>query len=1362
MIFLIYYIMKHRLLNLFRSACLIYVLLTVAWIYLPAQTVEKIVLYENFGGPDAGSSVSGIIPEKWPAVHSDSGYHSGWYTTSQNIDGKTGAIIPVPQFYGNGFFHIDSVKKYRTNGLAGLNILVDDVTKTWSKSVSLRNGYKIFDPLKMQYKDNVDIKVFGGACLPEFYSWISYAPYTPDFLKNQVDEKGYLYLGKNVTPMSNARPIIKIPGSDFEMLENISKIEMLISGSRLANNNTVSVKIEELDYEGMTLGSKTLTFSVSVEPRLITIPILFQYCRIYIQSWGAANNANVTDFALLNNNTEIDTRATFNYNAIECTKPDGTASSGQTGNPGVQIHMIKLYSKLPGSYTITTDPSLVTGKTTGISHGEIVQLTAASTKNGKKFMGWKISGKPDLSEVVNPLSITVNGDMTILPVYAGDEVELPVVDENFSNWQQHGNVDPTKNNMLIYANTPTASQDTISKNVKVPLRWGFTYQGKDSIDIFISKCNVIPQYGPRIVNIPDYDKYRGYIAFMGPNASKGFIRVDTLLGITKVEADVSVYDLPHPNRACAFKINDTIVRNKMLQKIYPEKVVINVSKNKKFSLKVGPGNQAQCEYLVPASANANIDGSNISAAAIALHNLKMYAKVTVPDKNYYKLTLQTSVGGKIAGVYPSAGNSTNHYIEGTNVTITAVADIGYGFDGWYDNNNQLISIDNPVTITMNSDKNIKAVFAQNPSFIKLIKNADGTVTTNPRPLSVKDDTLTFLAGIPVTLTADPRYGYKFVKWTKNGGDVTSNPMTLSASEMIKYATNIIAVVYDSITERQQITVITDTTKGYVAFSNEPENIIWNNDTLKGLFPQGEVIEFTAKPAYGYAFDRWSGGFSVPNADTLKNPVSLTINADKIIKANWKPLSRKYLKIINISQNGTIVVSDIHKNGELEQQNLWPIDYYVQLTARPKSGYILSSLGSDVTARYINDSIVEVLMDKDTVTIIPEFVVRVEGVFFVVNENFQDPTRWPENPGTISNVPGAIEFLGLDPSWDPRVYNYKLEELLKILAPYREWGSQSNDNSDGPSGTKNPPTTLNLVYNKNVYSVKLKTQTGYDSVKISVVNYAPCNNCLIAKAVKLQNISNRYLGHVTPGMVALKKPPVTGRSANDYPPIVRGDSLGMMLIEGLVYVEKLEIGYVSGTSQFCPGVLYTIDPSVKPIGDNGLFNAYYSDFISIGQVARPDYRPDQGKYGWGCSQEGMIMDQNMYIAEEGVPETKILITAGFRNVSGTYYYSDIFIHDLKIWGSPKKLSAISVRKLFGNDNNDGNARFYILGNTNNLKMEVNEPVKTLVIYNLNGVAIKVIKDINDNIVDVGNLLPGVYGVHAYGISGKLYMGKFGKL
>ena len=1353
--------MKQKLLNVLTSMFFLLAFVSGFGSKASAQEVEKLIIYENFGGTDAGSSVSGIQPEMWPAVHSDSGKYCGWYSTMQKLDNKNSTVL-VPQFYSNGFFSIDSVEKNRTGGLNGLNITVDDLTKAWSYNVPLRNGYK----LPGTNASTVGFKMFGAAALPELMSWISYASYTPEYLKNQTDEKGYIYFGKNV---GTERPILSIPSSDIEYLANVSKLELLVSGSRLGQNNTIEVRIEELTEEGETVGVDTFTYSATIEPRMVTIPVNKSFVRIYIQAWGSANNANVTDLALKNSNTEVDTWAPYNYNAVESTKPDGSHNAGQTTNPGMQLHMIKVYALMQGTYSITTDNALVSGTTTGITYGQTVQLTAQATNgSGKKFMGWTISGKPDLSEVVNPVKVMVTSNMTVMPVYVGDEVEVPVVNENFTNWAQHGAVLPDKNNQLDYSNGDPMSKGAWNGTVKVPLRYGFTSNGEDSVDITLKQCNVIPQYGLRVYNYPGWEKYTGYVAFMGPNTDKGFVKVDSLVGITKAEVDVSSYDLPNPDRACAFLINDSLYRNKMLQTLGAQTVLLTNDPGNPFSLQIGPGNQARCEYLTPEAANADIF-TGMSAAAAAMHNLKLYAKVIVPDKNLYMLTVPKSTnGGHITGINPSAGNSSNEFFDGTKVTIGAISDLGFGFDGWVDENGASLGNDNPITVTMDANKTVKPVFAQNPSYIKLVANADGEVTTNVAPQSVSNDTMTFLAGVAVNLTATPRFGYKFTNWVLNGKDsipsgsaAKSSTLKISAANMVKDAYQTISVVYDSITTRKAVFAISDTTMGKITFDHTPENITYKHDTLQANFPEFETIQVTGAPQYGYSFTKWTKGLSVGNSDTTSNPISLTFTADRTLEANWSALKR-YKLIINQGVNGTIAITDIHKDGTLEQDSLWPANYDVELTATPTDGYVLASLGSDVTANYKSETVVTVNMDQDTVIVTPEFVQRQTGVVLAVNEIFQDPTRWPEPEGTVSNVPGAIDFLGLDANWDPKTYNNNLEGLLKILAPYRVWGSESNDHSDGPSGTKDPRTTLVLKYQKDLYSTKLRIGTSNDSVTLKVVNYAPCNNCLIAKAVKDEGISNHYLGHVTPGFVALKKLSNTTRTTADSAAFYAKDSVGMMVVEGLAYVEKVEVGFVSNGTQVAPGVFYIDDQSVQLFNDKNEFGAMYSDLWPIGQVSRPDYTPYQNKYGWGSSQEGMIMDQNMYVAEEDIPETRILITSGFKKTGTTYSYSDIYIHDLKIWGSPVK--STGIKDLFsGNHSKDDSfCKFSILGSTGMLKVDTEEPIKALVIYNINGSAIKVIQNLHTNEINVSSLRPGYYAAHAYGISGKQYKGTFVKI
>jgi hypothetical protein len=1353
----------------YARTTLLLLLVSAGLIANAQKNVEKLVIYENFGG--VNSSEMSIIPEQWPAVYADSGKQSGWYSTSQTID-KTNGVL-VPQFYGNGFFSVDSMLKYRSAGTP-VGITIDNVAKDWSKQITLRNGYTLFGT----NPSSLTFKAFGIASMPTFRSWVMYANYTPDFLKNMKDEMGYLYFGKNV---GTTHPVLTIPGSITEMLKNVCKIELLISGSRLGQNSTVSVAVQELSSDYEDKGTKYYTFSASVEPRLVSFSVNSTYCRIYIQNWGSANNANVMDYALLTSNTAKDT-VPYNYNAIACVKPDGTTSSGQTSNQGLSLHMIKIYAKVSGTgYNVTTNSSLVSGTTSGIGYGETTTLTANASNNGKKFMGWKISGRDDLSEVVNPLTIIVTKDMEIYPVYAGDEVLVAVVNENFTNWSQVGSVDATKNNLLVYNNEPTASTTPslsvfATKSVRVPLRYGYTNRGKDSVNINLVKCLVTPHYGLRVYNMPGADSLIGYVAFMGPKDGKGYVTVDSLKQISKVKVTLSSIDLPNPDRACIVKVNGKIERSKMLQTLYAQTLTLTPT-DTVTNLQVGPGGQARCEYTSPASATVDVESSSVSGAAIAMHNLKMYSKIIMPEFDYYKLTIGSATGGSVYGVAPKADNSSNHYPSGAKVTISALVNSNYGFDGWKDGNGTIIGTGNPITITMDADKTITPVFSQYPSYINISSNAKGSVTSDVSPISVSGNVQQFLAGVSVKFTATPKYGYNFAKWVKNGVEVTTNPLVLSGTELIKNDTIDISVQYDSITTRQTLAVACDLTKGSVSFNHTPEDSVVVNDTIKVKFPTGVTIIATANDGYGYTFSNWKGGLAVAKSDTLSPSVTLTISKDTTIAVLWKALGRKLL-IVNQGEHGTVSISDSHKDGAQEQQGLWPINYNVSLSVQPETGYELSSLGSNCNY-IVKDGAVTINMDRDTVIVSPIFVVQQTDVIEVVNENFQDAAKWPENAGTVSNVPGAIAFLNenasanLSDNWNPTIYNSNLNALLKILAPYRVWGSATGG-SDGPNGSANPATTLSLQYNASVYSQKFKA--GSDSVKISLVNYAPCNNCLIGKAVKEEYIGNKYLGQVTPGMIALRRPTTTGytgtgTSAHSTRPtedttsvFVPGDQMGMMLIEGLAYVKNLTIGFVSKESQFAPSVYYNIEGTTL-IEENGKFAATMADLYQIGEVSRKAYRPEDNRYGWGSSQQGMIMDQNMYIAEKDVTETKVLITCGsskgtFNSVE-YYVYSDVYIHDLKIWGSP--MNSTDVKEAFaeGGTGQYG-AKFSMLGTTNTLMINAPENIDAIVVYNINGKAVKVLKNLDSKLIDLGNLRPGTYAAQAYGVSGALYKGSFVKL
>jgi uncharacterized repeat protein (TIGR02543 family) len=132
----------------------------------------------------------------------------------------------------------------------------------------------------------------------------------------------------------------------------------------------------------------------------------------------------------------------------------------------------------------------------------------------------------------------------------------------------------------------------------------------------------------------------------------------------------------------------------------------------------------------------------------------------------YTLTANTVGNGGIS-LNPAGGT----YCEGTVVTVTAVPDAGWQFDGW---SGDLSGTQNPTTITMGSNKNVTATFSQLPVqqyTLTVIIVGQGSVNLNP-PGGTYDE------GTVVTLTAVADSGWQFDNWS---GDLsgTQNPTTIT-------------------------------------------------------------------------------------------------------------------------------------------------------------------------------------------------------------------------------------------------------------------------------------------------------------------------------------------------------------------------------------------------------------------------------------------------------------------------------------------------------------------------------------------------------------------------------------------------------
>jgi hypothetical protein len=98
------------------------------------------------------------------------------------------------------------------------------------------------------------------------------------------------------------------------------------------------------------------------------------------------------------------------------------------------------------------------------------------------------------------------------------------------------------------------------------------------------------------------------------------------------------------------------------------------------------------------------------------------------------------------------------YVVGTEVTLTAVAGEGYEFDHW---SGALSGSENPTSITMDSDKEVTAHFAQITYTLTVgVNPSGGTVTLEPSPPAGG-----YVVGTEITLTAVADEGYEFDHWS---------------------------------------------------------------------------------------------------------------------------------------------------------------------------------------------------------------------------------------------------------------------------------------------------------------------------------------------------------------------------------------------------------------------------------------------------------------------------------------------------------------------------------------------------------------------------------------------------------------------
>ena len=225
--------------------------------------------------------------------------------------------------------------------------------------------------------------------------------------------------------------------------------------------------------------------------------------------------------------------------------------------------------------------------------------------------------------------------------------------------------------------------------------------------------------------------------------------------------------------------------------------------------------------------------------------------VTFPDKNYYTITALADDGGTVTG-----GGTI---VESSSITLTAAANDGYTFAGWYDGGTKVCDTAEFTVENVTEDKTYTAKFAKNAVSYTITALADdgGTVSGGG----------TVAEGGSITLTATADDGCTFAGWydgnTKvcDTAEFTVENVTADKTYTAKFTKN---TVYYTITAEA------GTEGGSVSGGGE--------------VTEGGSITLTATANDGYTFDGWYDG-DTKVCDTAEFTLS-NITADKTYTARF--------------------------------------------------------------------------------------------------------------------------------------------------------------------------------------------------------------------------------------------------------------------------------------------------------------------------------------------------------------------------------------------------------------------------------------------------------------------------------------------
>lgn len=420
------------------------------------------------------------------------------------------------------------------------------------------------------------------------------------------------------------------------------------------------------------------------------------------------------------------------------------------------------------------------------------------------------------------------------------------------------------------------------------------------------------------------------------------------------------------------------------------------------------------------------------------HPVVFYYQSTAPV-NKHTLTMLNPLGQ--GSVFPTVG--THEYPAGETVSLSTNNSVpGYEFEKWVIDGED-VYYPNPfalwVDVVMDRDHIAQAVFKPtSPAQFTLTVNQVGEGLVSPLGVSNHQP------AEPVTLTASPASGHRFVKWFVNGIESFAPVMTITINN------NTTATAYFEPLIQYTLSV-----------DHVGEGDVSPAEVSK--FYKLQTVNLTANPADGYKFVKWL----VNGEEILTANFTITMDRDIAAIAYFDLITPNAPNqfTLTVNQVGEGATTPGSSNGELKYDK----DVEVTLNADPSEGYVFVKWIVD--GQEYSDAEITIKMDKnktatayfEPVTLPPvtRGELKVEFRDSVTNEKIRDDEvltdlELGEHSYLADAVIGVYELVG---EALKKVVLTVAEPIQKITYFYREKviTPPADDDPVEPPVVQEPPT-----------------------------------------------------------------------------------------------------------------------------------------------------------------------------------------------------------------------------------------------------------------------------------------------------------------